>query len=378
MPTIDICSEFGWKVFGPFLADFMHWLRTEIANIKPQKVFFFSRDGYLMKRCYDIMEARSPIGITSDYVYFSRKSLRTPLLCTASTYERIFDYLSWQRFISYGEVLSYWNIDMREANITEEKARTSIRFEKLGNDTYLKRVFEANKDLIFKRSREQYEALNTYLNEIGLKGRVVIVDIGWHGTMQYALETFINKCGINAEISGLYVGIGASKQLKGTAKGYLYNGETDPKRSYVLCFLGVIEKLFQSFEGSTSGYKCTPNGVVSVKEKFEFAQDDPIIENIKLIQEEAIKYVEFDGIRNSKPFLAFGRNPPRKWLNIFSAFYNLDGGVKLYFLPRKRLYEYGFKEFILALNQSPWKTGFLKKVFFMPLPYFYLYKMLKK
>lgn len=379
MKTIlDSCTEFGREVFGPFLADYMHWLRREIDEIKPEKVFFFSRDGYLMKRCYDMMETVAPIGIPSEYVYFSRKSIRTPLLCVNPTYERVFDHLSWQRFISYGEVLSYWGISAEEAKVSTEEVGETISFEALQADKFLRTVFDANKELIVHRSQEQYDALKAYLSQIEMRGKAVIVDIGWHGTMQLALETFIEKSGIDAQLFGLYVGIGTPQKLKGSAKGFLYNGETDPRRSRILCFFGVVEKLFQCFEGSTSGYKITGDEVSPIKENFEFAAGDTVVEYISQIQESAVEYVKTGDRGNSDAFLDFGQNPSSKWLRIFSPFYNLDGGVKLFLLPQKRLMAYGLKEFIYALNQSSWKTGFMKKAFKLPLPYFYLYKILKK
>ena len=371
-------TEFGRKVFGPFLAAYMRWLRDEIQALKPEKVFFFSRDGYIVKRCYDMMQASTPIGIPSQYVYFSRKSLRTPLLCTSLTYERIFDHLSWQRFISYGEVLSYWGLSLDETRMPASEAAHTIPFENLAKDEFLRSVFESYKNLIVSRSREQFDALRAYLTEIGLRGKVVIVDIGWHGSMQLALETFLAHCGIEAQVSGLYVGIGTPRNLKGTAKGFLYNGETDHRRSSVLCFFGVVEKLFQCFEGSTVSYKLTPEGVEVIKAKYEFATDAPEVETIRLIQEGAVAQVKEVGCADTDAFLAFGRNPSSKWLSIFSSFYNLDGGVKLFFLPQKPLYRFSLKEFILALNQSSWKTGFMKKAFRLPLPYFFLYKILKK
>lgn len=81
---------------------------------------------------------------------------------------------------------------------------------------------------------------------------------------------------------------------------------------------------------------------------------------------------------NSIPLLKFGQNPPSKWLNVFKDFYNIDGGTKIFFLPQKGLFDYGIKEFVYTLNMSPWKTGFMKKAFKLPLPYFLLYKLMKK
>ncbi len=372
-------QKFGNEVFGPFLTAYMTWLRDNIAKYNPEKVFFFSRDGFLMKACYDILENQKPLGSPSEYVYFSRKSLRTPLLWTKPSVPEIFDFLSWQRFISYKEVLSFWGLSDKEIkNSLSGKQNTTIPYQNLQHDKGIKSLFELHKETIVRRSKEQYDALKQYLSQINFSGNSVIVDIGWHGTMQYAIEKICRQIGIQTNIYGLYVGIGQTKKLEGSTGGYIYSRENDPKRTEVLCFFGGVEKLFQSFEGTTLGYEFANGIAAPILDKFEYDLSDPVVKIIKEIQTGALEYVKSGLPGNPVPLLKFGQNPPSKWLSVFNDFYNIDGGTKVFFLPQKRLLDYGVKEFIYALNMSPWKTGFMKKAFKLPLPYFLLYKLMKK
>lgn len=372
-------QKFGYEIFGPFLTAYMTWLKDNIAKYNPEKVFFFSRDGFLMKACYDILESQKPLGIPSEYVYFSRRSLRTPLLWTKPSVPEIFDFLSWQRYISYKEILSFWGLsDVEINNSLCGKQNTTIPYPNLQHDEGIKSLFELNKETIVNRSKKQFYALKQYLSQINFNGNSVIVDIGWHGTMQYAIEKICRQIGIQTSVHGLYVGIGQTKKLEGSTDGYIYNREDDPKRTEVLCFFGGVEKLFQSFEGTTLGYK-TEDGIASpIIDKFEYDMSDPVVKIIKEIQTGALEYVESGLPGNSIPLLKFGQNPPSKWLNVFKDFYNIDGGTKIFFLPQKGLFDYGIKEFVYTLNMSPWKTGFMKKAFKLPLPYFLLYKLMKK
>lgn len=370
--------EFGYNVFGPFLASFTSWLHTKITEAKPSKVFFFSRDGYLMKACYDILEARKPNHIPTEYINVSRKSLRTPLIWKKQTYAGTLDLLSWQRFISYREVLSFWNIPDKKTTEYADKLDNYIPFEKLKDDDFLKSAYDENKKDIDDLSREQFNALQLYLTQEGMNGNVIIVDIGWHGSMQYLLEQFLVQDKTDVYVHGLYVGIGQSKKLKGRTDGFIYNSEEDPQRSLVLCFLGVMERLFQSFEGTTIGYKTT-NGVASpILDKFEYSADDATMETIKAIQAAAVNYVKEGKDGNSSELLKFGQNPTLTQLEIFKDFYTIDGGIKSFLLPQKKIYQYKISELIHELSKSSWKTGFLKETFRLPLPYYYLYKLLKK
>lgn len=372
------CYEFGYSVFGPFLASFTSWLHTKVTETKPSKIFFFSRDGYLMKVCYDILEARKPNHIPTEYINVSRKSLRTPLIWTKQAFERTLDLLSWQRFISYREVLSFWNIPNEKTSVYADKLDNFIPFEKLKDDVFLRSVYDANRNDIDDISREQYNSLQLYLAQSGMNGNVVIVDIGWHGSMQYLLEQFFVQSKNDVSVHGLYIGIGQSKKLTGRTDGFIYNSEEDPQRSVVLCFLGVMERLFQSFEGTTIGYKTTGNTAHPILDKFEYNAGDATIETIKAIQTAAVNYVKEGKEGNASELLRFGQKPTLTQLKIFKDFYTIDGGIKSFLLPQKRFYQYKISEFIHELSKSSWKTGFLKETFRLPFPYYCIYKLLKK
>ncbi len=372
------CYEFGYSVFGPFLASYTNWLHSRVKEICPEKIFFFSRDGFLMKVCYDILEKRKPNHIPTEYINVSRKSLRTPLIWTRHTFEGTLDLLSWQRYISYREVDSFWNIPDERMSEHADKLDCFIPYGKLKDDEFLRSVYDANKNYIEDISREQFNALKLYLSQNGMEGNIVIVDIGWHGSMQYLLEQFLLHNAKDVNVHGLYVGIGQSKGLKGSTDGFIYSYEEDPRKSLVLCFLGGLERLFQSFEGTTIGYEIV-NGIASpILDKFEYKPGDVTIEAIETIQTAAINYVKEGKEENASVLLKFGQSPTLSQLKIFKDFYTIDGGIKSYLLPQKRFYQYKFSELIHELSKSSWKTGFLKEIFKLPFPYYYIYKLLKK
>ena len=60
--------KFGAEYFGPFLYGFTHWLYSSVNQKKYSKIFFLSRDGYIMKQAFDIFNTNH---IECEYVYFS-------------------------------------------------------------------------------------------------------------------------------------------------------------------------------------------------------------------------------------------------------------------------------------------------------------------
>ena len=65
--------EFGNRYLGPFLTAFACWLEDNVQADKISRLFFLSRDGYMMKKAYEGIFPYS--NVECRYVYFSRKSL---------------------------------------------------------------------------------------------------------------------------------------------------------------------------------------------------------------------------------------------------------------------------------------------------------------
>ena len=179
----DEYYDFGYKYFGPFLYGFVRWLKKELKDQGYNKVFFFSRDGYMMKKAFDLV---NDTDIESHYVYFSRRSLRIPLLNICNTYEESLEFLSWKRFISIKELMSYYGLNKENSDIIipkdAERDRT-VSFEELKSDRIFRKIFEENKEIIKDNSARQEEYLLKYTEQCGMRNRFAIVDIGW----QYAV-----------------------------------------------------------------------------------------------------------------------------------------------------------------------------------------------
>ena len=378
--------EFGYKYYGPFLYGFTRWLSFQIDSAKVRKVFFFARDGYMMQKAYLQLGGR----ISSEYVYFSRKSLRQALLYKANTYEESLQLLSWKRYVTISEWLSFYGFSSDEIpDMLHNKsldATSSYRYEDLGNTDQLKKLYAELKPEIDKRSQTQSALLLQYLEQIGMNEDCIIVDIGWHGNMQMYLEKFLQQNGIDIHITGLYVGIESNGKTSGDVYGFLYDDLDTKCRKSILCFLGIYEKLFQSKEGSTDGYMEDNGMVVPRLLPYEYKDDPAMIRSIDELQSGALDAVRKLAENPPKasqlsdfalPLINYGKYPSRKAVKLFSNMYNVDG-IKIYFVAQKSLFHYRLKEFKHDLSNSPWKTGFMKSVFKIPFPYFFVYRVLRK
>mgnify|MGYP001069184290 CR=1 FL=1 len=386
----DYYYHFGYTVFGPFLYGFTGWLRNCLKSDSIEKIFFFSRDGYMMQKAYSVMDGHTPLDLPYEYVYFSRNSLRRALLWNCENYVDSLKYLSKQRFTAFSEIASYYGLKRDEMSDILVKVglkwEENILFESLPTNNQVDAVYQHFKDRINEMSRKQYNELVCYLKQIEMIGNCAIVDIGWHGSIQYYLECLLELSGLKTNVIGYYVGVNPVLPLKGKAKGYLFREGDLKYRKPLLCFFGGIEKLFQSLEGSTDSYEKREGKIVPILKLYEYADDNVIIGLIKDLQNGGLDYV-YEAVQrciqveNNKwlymPLVRFGMYPTLSQTRIFHSFYTTDG-EKLYFLPQKSILRYKPKEFLLALSNSMWKTGFMKEAFKIPFPYYWIYKLIRK
>lgn len=386
--------EFGQQKFGPFLYGFVRWLKNELIRRGFEKVFFFSRDGYMMQKAFDII---NDTDIVSQYVYVSRRSLRQPLIHECTDFEDSLKYLSKERYISFGKLLEYYGYDESEklkvATEVGINLEETMPYDEVAKNALARKLYEDSRESIVGYSREQDQFLLEYTEQLNMQGKFAIVDIGWHGNMQRYLELYMKSHGYDVSFEGFYIGILPDVELTTEVHGYIYSPQNPKPYKKLLSFFGVSEKLLQGFEGSTAGYTRIEDGLIGPKlMAYEYEGDQQVISAIQSWQSGALDYVRscMDGVDKTnqisvdasdeqltKPLIRFGMKPSLKDTNLFSFFYNTDG-TKAYYTAQKSLFRYRPKELVHALADSPWKTGFMKSVFKLPLPYYLIYKILKK
>lgn len=381
--------NFGFEYFGPFLYGFTSWLKQRLTEEGLTNVYFFSRDGYMMQKAFHLLAPEFP---NTQYVCFSRKSLRQSLLWKCDDFQASLRYLTYENFISVGRLLDYYGFGEAERErIAKEYGwdlAEDLPWATLSDNRKAETVYDTLKEDILRKSKEQYELLTSYLDSIRMEGSCAIVDIGWIGSMQYALEQFAAFSGRDLRVHGFYVGMNPENPVTGPAEGWLYNKDDLALRKSLLCFFGGLEKLFQSLEGSTDGYTWKDGTAVPVLAPYEYEGDAPVQAAIKDWQQGALDFME--GVQKdpdaaeaaalrdwAEPLVAFGKSPPLKGVKLFSFFYNVDG-TKQYFVAQKPLWKYAPKELAHDLSNSVWKTGFMKSVLKVPFPYFKVYDLLRK
>ena len=376
------CYAFGKNYYGPLLYGFVRWIEREIKAYNNAKLFFLSRDGFMMKKAYEAYAGN----INTSYIHVSRNSLRQSLLYKCQSYKESLQYLTVERYTSYSKLLKYYGFDEKEQNQIASKynflLNTEMLFEDIQKNVIAQALYSDYEDTIISRSRRKADMLKRYLSQECFSGNCVVVDIGWHGSMQYYLERFVSIAGINANVSGLYLGINPQYKTKGSMRGYIFSSNESEKRKKVLCFLGGYEKLFQSQEGSTLGYIEKNDRIMPELEEYEHFENELLTKRIDMWQKGAMDYLQTASSATCdsaliSPLLKFGTNPPLWGIKMFEGFYIKDGGEQI-FVSSKPLYKYKLNELTHTLSSCIWKTGFMKSLLKIPFPYYHIYRLLRK
>lgn len=401
---IDPYYKFGYEKFGPFLWGYVKWLHSDFKKENIKKVFFFSRDGYIMKKAYDLLYHDD---IKDMYLEVSRRSLRVPILWLNSSFENYINMISPSKLVTIQSIFDGAGLDidnykelLKKYNFTKES--NFDRSEILSNK-HLKGLYIELLPEILKKSKLEYRLLQQYLNQQGVSGKFAMVDIGWGGSMERYLTQTLNTLHIPHDIYGYYIGVADyyTKNIKEfplRMKGYLFDFKNDDKavdkRS---SFVGLFESLFLEQAGSVENYKRESNGkVVSNRYPYEYLDNNkPTFEliSVKKIQKGAIAFIKdvqhdfvlsnllkFDSDELYQGIEQTGMQPSKEDLNLFANFHFYDEGRDDKLAAPAGLISYmehpkKLKEDFLV---SRWKIGFMKKMFKLPLPYQKIYEQMRK
>lgn len=396
----DPYFRFGYQKFGPFLWGYAKWIHDMLKKTNIKKVYFFSRDGFIMMKAFNLLYKKEDIEV--HYLEVSRRSLRVPILHFNHSFETIMGMVSPSKMISLVSIFDCVGLDINNYNDLLKKYGFNKNefFDRktILNNSALRKLYDDLSQDIENKSNEEYTELVKYLRQENVKGKFGIVDIGWSGGMQRFLTETLDQLKITNDIYGYYIGV-ANYYIRNVKvipnlnlNGYLFdfknNKNAKDKRS---SFVGLFETLFLEQAGSVKNYAMENDKVVAKRENYEYVIDGKEtreLRSVRQVQKGALQFVEdakhdeilnlllnysadelFEGLRNT------GQNPKKEDIELFSEFRFFDEGKTGRLANPRKLIYYVFnpQEFKRDFLLSRWKTGFMKKMLKLNLPYQQLY-----
>lgn len=398
----------GYIGLGPLLLGFTKWLEKCLNEDGIEKVFFLSRDGKIMLDAYETVNGKIP----HQYLYASRRALIVPIIWKYPGIKDVFKlfFTSKQDTVysvieklglsaeQYKDVLKDYGLEFNEYIDWENIEKTNFS-----------KFYESIKEQVIENSKEQFNLLCNYLNRIGFKGNVAIVDIGWYGNMQRAMVETLKECGINASIYGYYIGIRPdSKTVEENnlkVRGYLFEKGYGELLPYQKSINALFEFIFSATHGTVLGYKrnnINTKKIDPILGKYEYDLNLKNSKDIKIydekmmliqIQKAAMLYIidsinhkfyasqEFSSLSASKNMIEIGMHPIKKDLNAIGDIRVVGADANHHYLAKpQKLSNYlknpsGFK---YDLSYTGWRVGFIKRLLRIPLPYAEFYFKIRK
>ncbi len=383
----------GYEILGPILLGFSDFLAREITKEGIEKVFFLSRDGWIMKKAFELLYPEYKKNCS--YIHVSRHSVTIPLLSKAKNYDEMMEILIDFFFDPIigrlGELCGIENTEflalLGELGYTKDTDITAIRAadkEKIYKFIYGKRgsFFE-----------QQERLLRSYLDNKGFKGKVAVVDVGWNGSIQHALGRFLESG--YADIRGYYLGVRNTRNNDFYAndyrKGFLFEPHSNYKYRQMIRFtVELTDIMFVApNEGSTYAYAETEDGSVG------YVTDNKCYDGdgrrfIYGMHKYAMKFV--DDVYNNKRRITvdadiimqvyekFAARPDSATMRGMGGITFYDGSIRKKLLSDRSVWYYmlHLNEFYRDFNMNKCKIWFLKDILKMPLPYYHILDLMDR
>ncbi len=264
----DFFHHYGAHVLGPAFSTFLLGLVEKIEAVKPDKLFFLARDGYLFERMYARWRELEPCVKNWPepvYVYASRRVVATAsvaeglspeqavvafynpkqqgLLSVLKTFglpaEDFTDLAREHGFSDLNESLHDWRDTRLLAFLADERVQSRIR--PIG-------------EVARARLQRYFEQQGFFACE-----RVALVDIGWNGTIQKFLNDSFGQRPDYPDVHGWYFAFVAAMHgdfgMGDRIEGLIQDARRgDPYERTPMDFEEIFEQGARSGEGTTLGY----------------------------------------------------------------------------------------------------------------------------
>jgi predicted HAD superfamily hydrolase len=283
--TTDFWTDWGYQHAGPLLAGFGSWIVREVSRHAFRDVYFLSRDGYLIKQVVDRM-LRAGFGagqaVRPHYLYASRRAFN--LAAIEKLDEDSQDFLvSGTSRMTPRQFLARIDIDIdRHLDAAAGVGFASPDEVVEGALGYgrLRALLRELGDIVLERAQSELDALNHYFREEGLLGggQVAIVDLGWHGTLQNAMDGLIRRMGATTRLTGYYMGtFPAAKRYADRGQemhGYLCEeGKPVERHAAIRTSVELFEWIFSAPHGSVCNFRAGTEGIEPVFAEFGFESE---------------------------------------------------------------------------------------------------------
>ncbi len=296
-------------VVSPVVFMYTTWIihKAEKSGIK--KIYFFSRDGYLMYHTAKFICEKRQNGIHCSYFYCSRYSLRMAAyrFKDDSAYDKLFYFaykmsvsmlLQRADFSSEERKLVYKDINF---HFDENEIIGKRKFSEICDKIKASTVFEK---ILLKKSNNAFDNFCLYINQESFSEYtdVAVVDLGWNGSMQYTLRKLLDSMKIKTVLHGFYLGLLSEPQ---SCEGSFYYSWLFNKNNFFIRSWfshNLLECICSAPHGMTTSYIYNNNIITAV-----MTENENSGESVEIIKESLNKFKFLDFPEYKKTYKELAR-----------------------------------------------------------------------
>ncbi|MDR5831976.1 hydrolase [Caballeronia sp. LP006] len=270
-PARGTFAELGFRFGGPAATGFLDWIARKSREDRIDLILFVSRDGHILERLASSLGA----GQLPEYAYFKGSRVAFTMAATddANFDSQIDFFLAGSHGLKPFEVLERIGIEPPADSVMDDLGLGAATTVSDANMSRMRDFLSAYRATILQACRRNRRGLLQYLIQAGVKPgmRVAMVDVGWNGTTQEALDMALAKL-MDVQLYGYYLCLNESKEcLRRKAKlrmdALFSNASIGASRvTRVYENRVAVELFFSAPHDAVIGYQPSFNGSVGVIE----------------------------------------------------------------------------------------------------------------
>lgn len=245
----------GYTVLGPLVLDYLTWMIRLASTEKADTVLFLSREGFLLKKAYDILCHAAPGKMPrSVYLLASRRGVGTPSM-------RVFSDVGHLLGGTYTGSL-YELLNARMGTAIADLGMARLGSVAMGREVYLPEMrsrivhmLEPIADGLLEIAELERAAYSRYWHEHVAASHPIVADLGYAGTIQSHLSRLTGTT-----LGGAYFALNAqAKKLDGSGNWararYCDLRESETESSLVMHHHLLLESILTSPDGQFSHFQ---------------------------------------------------------------------------------------------------------------------------
>ena len=390
----------GCKIFGPLLYGFTQWLINRLRNDGIYDVYFLARDGYMLKRAFEEIDHKD---IKTHYLLCSRRSYQVPLIWKKPSFEDVTLPLRALPKMTLRTFIKRIGLEPNKYAGIALQHKISLDYEykdySFYNSNEIMEFYEQIKVDVIENSKKEYNGLIAYIQRQNFDKKIAVVDIGYQGSMQYALSNLLKAENMDVYVKGYYVSIDTGSAIisegKIEAEGFISNNDIIKQFQNAGVQRGLFEIQFLAHQGSAHRFSLKDDQINIEYAPFEYEKNDSQkIDELKILdcyQNGAVSLVKYIynsfgiNVINVTPeisiyeYIHFANNPTLQQVKTWGSFRFYGISQTYVALPQKmRTYLCHSKLLKADFKSSIWRIGFVRRLMHINLPYGKLINLIHK